>query len=246
MKEIYRFILSKEVEKEETQIQKNDKNEDIKVLVKVKTQVPYNYFLAKPSFSLKQESNLYYESVVAECIKRGILSTIQLRKRFVDDGGILGTEEKKTYENLWSNLWERKSELNKLNQDSEINKDAIKECNDTILSILGNLQTIEERSGNSLLYEHTAEKIASDRTSLWWMIQLSYQDLGGGKIKPVFGEGKYEDKVKSYEEMEKNEDPFDIKIIQKLLLVTSLWYYSGLQTQQEFDDKIKEFETKNP
>jgi tetratricopeptide (TPR) repeat protein len=35
---------------------------------------------------------------VAECIKRGIFSTIQLRKRFVDDDGILGTKEKKLYQ----------------------------------------------------------------------------------------------------------------------------------------------------
>jgi hypothetical protein len=246
MKEIYRFELLKEVEKEEPQIQKNDKGEDIKVLVKVKSYSPLTYFIARPSFSLKQESNLYYESVVAECIKRGILSTIQLRKRFVDDGGLLGSEEKKTYDSLFMNLWERKAELNKLNEEPDKNQDAIKELNKTILSILNNLQSIEERSGNSLIYEHTAEKIAGDRTTIWWMLNLAYQDLDNNKFKPVFGDGKFEDKFRVYEQMDEKADLFELELVQKLLLVTSLWCYGGAKTPEDFKAAIEEFESKNP
>ena len=60
MKKIYSFKLEKTVEVEETQIQKNDKGEDIKVLVKVKKQEPYNYFIMKPGRALTEEAELYY------------------------------------------------------------------------------------------------------------------------------------------------------------------------------------------
>src|SRR5258706_6119781 len=110
MKSIVKIILNKSTEKEIKVIKKDEAGADITVLEKVTESVPQNYILAKPSFTLKQDSTLYYEGIVAECIKRGIFSTIQLRKRFVDDGGILGVSEKKSYEDLWAKLWIKKSE----------------------------------------------------------------------------------------------------------------------------------------
>ena len=62
MKEIVKIVINKEIEKE-VKITKNDESgKEIIVLEKVKEQVPHNYILAKPSFSLKQESTLYYEN----------------------------------------------------------------------------------------------------------------------------------------------------------------------------------------
>jgi hypothetical protein len=235
MKHIVKFSVLKEISKDVQVIKQDADGKDITVLEKATEKVPYNYILSKPSFSLKQESTLYYESIVAECIKRGIFSTIQLRKRFVDDGGILGSEEKKVYEGLWSKIWVKKSELNKLNEKPEDNKDEIKTLNDEILSILAELQSIEEKSGNSMLYEHTAEKVASDRTAVWWMLFLSYKD-NNGKFEPVFGNGKFEDRVKKYEELELSDDSFDYEVIQKLLLASTLWAFGKAEKQEEFDE----------
>ncbi len=244
MKSICKIVINKSADKEVAVSKKNEAGVEIKVLEKVVEVVPHNYILAKPTFSLKQESTLYYEGVVAECIKRGIFSTIQLRKRFVDDEGILATKEKKSYEDLWGKLWVKKSESNKLNEDKETNKDALKTLNDEILVILSDLQAIEERSGNSMLYEHTAEKIASDRVAIWWMLFLSYKD-NNGKFEPVFGNGKFEDRIKAYEQIEQNEDPFEYELVQKLLLAATLWAFGKAETQEDFDEIFKASETAN-
>ena len=235
MKSIVKLSVLKEVTKDIQVAKQDEAGKDIIVLEKVTEKVPVNYILAKPSFSLKQESTLYYESVVAECIKRGIFSTIQLRKRFVDDGGILGSKEKESYESLWSKLWIKKSELNKLNEKPDDNKEAIKSLDGEILSILGELQSIEEKSGNSMLYEHTAEKVASDRVAIWWMLFLSYKD-NDGKFEPVFGNGKFEDRVKKYEEIDSSDEKFDSEVLQKLLLAATLWAFGKAEKQEEFDD----------
>lgn len=244
MKEIVRITVNKEVTTEKPVLKKDESGAEIKVLEKVTEKVPQNYILAKPSFSLKQESTLYYESVVAECIKRGIFSTIQLRKRFVDDGGILGTQEKKSYEDAWVRVWNIKSDLKKLEEDPEKNKDLIKSNTDEMFKILGELQSIEERSGNSLLYEHTAEKIASDRTVVWWMLFLAYKD-NNGKFEPVFGTGKYEDKLKIYDEFENRGDTFETEVTQKLLIVSSAWAFNKAETQTDFDLILSRYDEQN-
>jgi len=243
MKSIVKIVLNKQIEKEVKVTKKDEAGTDIVVLEKVIEKVPQNYILAKPSFSLKQDSTLYYESVVAECIKRGIFSTIQMRKRFVDDDGILGVKEKETYNNLLASLWIKKAELNKFNEDAEKFKEEIKTTSDTVAKILSDLQTIEERSGNSMMYEHTAEKIASDRTAVWWMLHLSYKD-NNGRFEPVFGGGKFEDRMAKYEEIESREDKLEKNLVDRLLLAATVWAFGKAEEQEEFDKIFKDSEDK--
>jgi hypothetical protein len=245
MKKIYSFNLSKDNFVEEPVLKKDESGAEIKVLEKVNKPIVKTYFFAKPSFSIKQESNLYYESIVAECIKRGIFSTIQLRKRFVDDGGLLSKEEKKNHEKLWEDLWSKKAELNELTKATEQDRDKVKIANDEILKILGELQSLEEKSGSSLLYQHTAETIAADRVQIWLMLNLSYQDLGNNKYEPVFGKGNLEEKLNKYEELESGEDKYDFELAQKLLLITNLWFYGKAEKQEDFDILLKMAEGKN-
>ena len=88
------------------------------------------------------------------------------------------------------------------------------------------------------------KRIAFDRTVIWWMLFLSYKD-NNGKFEPVFGNGKYEDKLKVYEEFDKREDPFELELIQKLLLGTSLWAFNKIaQKQEDFDEIFKKAEQK--
>ncbi len=235
MKKIYSFSINKDNFVDEIVTKVDADGKESKIVEKINKPTAKTYFIAKPSFTLKQESNLYYESVVAECIKKGIYTSIQLRKRFIDDGGILSLQEKKHYETLWNDLWTKKSEINQLNEKSEENKDAIKLVNDAILKILSDLQTIEEKSGNNLLYEHTAEKIASDRTVLWLTLNLAYEDLGNDKQSPFFGKGNFDERIKKYEEIEMDGESELYELTQKLFLVASLWYYGKAQTVEEFD-----------
>ena len=100
------------------------------------------------------------------------------------------------------------------------------------------LQEFEEKNGESL-YDHTAENIAKNRTSLWFMLNLSYQEINGKHI-PVFQGEKYEDKIKKYQEIGGDEnDLFNFDLCQKLLLITSLWYFRNFTKKEDFDEIIK-------
>jgi hypothetical protein len=240
MKKIYEFEVSKDNFIDQEVVKQDAEGKDIRVLEKVNKPITKTYFIAKPTFSIRQSANLYFEGVVAECIKRGIFSSIQLRKRFVDDGGILSQEEQKKHNNLLEQFWVKKSELNKLNEDIIINKEKIEKITEEIDQILSELQVIEEKSGNHLVGQHTAEKIASDRTVIWLTIYLSYQDLGNNKYEPVFGNGTEEDRFKKYEDIDSNEDSFEFELVQKLLLATTLWYFGKAVKQEDFDKILKQ------
>ena len=245
MKKIFQFKVTQDNITEEVVIKKQEDGTEIKVLEKVNKPIEKTYFIGKPSLNVKQELGLYYESVVAECIKRGIFSVVQLRKRFIDDGGILAQVEKKRSEDLWASLWEKKAELAKLNEDPIKNADALKELDETILDILKNLQTIEEKSGVTNLYDHTAEKIASDRSTIWLMLFCSYRDLGNDKQEPVFFGNSYEEKLKKYEELENKEDSSSFELAQKLYLSAQLYYLGKAEKQEDFDNIFRMAEKDN-
>lgn len=251
MRTIYKFKLNNPKIVDETITKQDADGKEIRVIEKVTKDNFIDYVVAKPTISINQEAELYYESVVSECMKRGIMSQLQMRKRFLNDGGVLSEEQKKQYNDLWEKLFTLKAEFNKLNEKPDENKEKLSEITNETTSVLIELQDFEERNGGSI-YDHTAENIARNRTAIWLTLHLAYQDLGNNKYKPVFGEGKFEDKLKKYEEIEKKEDMVDIEMVQRFLLITSLYYYGKASTQEEFDQildlkdkkdkKIKEFE----
>lgn len=238
MKSIYRFETKIDNFVDETINKKDESGADIRVLEKVNKPIVKTYLVSKPTISINQEAELYYESVVSECMKRGIMSQLQMRKRFLNDGGILSDEQKKQYNDLWDKLFQLKAEFNKLNEKPDENKEKISSISNETTNTLIQLQDFEEKNGGSI-YDHTAENIARNRTAMWLSLHLAYQELDKNKYQPFFGAGKYEDKLKKYEEMEKNEVPEEYELIKKFLLVTSLYYFGKAEKQEDFDEILK-------
>lgn len=244
MKRIFEFELSKENIVEEPVIRQDAEGKEMKVLEKVNKPIVKKYFISKPTFTIKQNAALYYESVVAECIKKGIFSSLQLRKYYVNDGGILSQDEQKEHTNLWEKLFVKKVEYNDLNKDPIANKEKLEKIDEETKVIFSELQLIEEKSGNHLVGQHTAEKIAGDRTIIWLTLFLSYVE-SNGKIEPVFGGGSEADRFKKYEEIDSNEDGYEFELVQKLVLATTLWYFGRAEKQGEFEEILKQGEDKN-
>ncbi len=240
MKKLYTFTLNKEIEVEEPQLSKNEKGEEIKLLVKVKKQEPYTYFVAKPTRSLMEAAEIFFASIVSKCISQGILSVSLLQKRVLNDGGVLSDEQKKAYEELYNTLFDKQSTHKNLlaktdpTEEDKIETDKVfKEIVDTLTEI----QNLETKTGNNL-YQNTAENIARNRCAIFWTLNLSYKEEDGKEI-PVFPGKTYEEKLVSYDKLEEDGNDFDIQLISKLFLVTSLWYLGKAEKQQDFDILLK-------
>lgn len=243
MKALYKFKLYKE-KTVETPVEKTDEaGNKIKVLEPKIEKEELIYFIRKPTRELVEKAELFYASKVSEAIKMGILSAPSLQKRFINDDGILSEDQKKKYEGLFNELFEKqalhKQLTAKVNQTEE-DKNEVNKVFDSIVNILTEIQRIESQVGN-VVSQNTAENIARNRTSFWWTLYLSYQEIGDKNI-PVFGDGSYEDKLKKYDKVEQDEDEFELKLVNKLFLITSLWYLGKAETQDDFDLRIKMYE----
>ena len=71
---------------------------------KVKKEVPYKFFLRRPTRTMTDEAELYYGVKLAEGIKAGLLTKALLEKRFENDGGTRSDDENEQYHlREWTN-----------------------------------------------------------------------------------------------------------------------------------------------
>lgn len=247
MKANLKFTIYKEVEVDKVETTKNDKGEEVKITKKIKEKQPHTFFIAKPTRALLEDSELYYNSIYWKCVKDyNIQPSIQLQKRYLDDGGVLSSEQKKEYHELNLQFFEKQAKYHQLRDKADKTEEEVKETDlilNEVVDLLGKLQTFENQMGDTL-YQNTAESIARDRTATWWMLNLSYEDLGNNKFKSIFGEGSYADKLKAYDAIEEREDEFELESVKKLFLATSLWYFKKVQNQDEFELMLKLYENK--
>ena len=238
MKTMFEFDIyhEKEIDKVETSI--NEKGEEVKTTSKVKTTVPVKLAIKKPTRSLFDEAELFYGVRLSEGIKAGLLTRALLAKRFNNDGGVLSDEEQKEYNELYLEFFNLQSEFQKLSiKEESIRNDEEKENLKAVIVKMNDarerLQKYEMAQAN--LFEQTAENRARNKTIMWWVLQLSLIQGDDKKLKELFQDGTYEDKLKRYDEIEESESYIEKVAIQKLLYLISFWYIGRAASQDEFE-----------
>lgn len=237
MKTMFTFDVYHEKEIEKVDISTNEKGEEVKVTSKVKTTVPVKLGIKKPTRSLFDEAELFYGVKLSEGIKAGLLTRALLAKRFNNDGGVLSDEEQKEYNNLYNNFFNLQSEFQKLSMKEEAlrnneEKEALQKVINEMNEARDLLQKYEMAQAN--LFEQTAENRARNKTIMWWVLQLSLIESQDKKLKELFGEGSYEEKLKKYDEIEESEFNIEKIALQKLLYLISFWYIGRAATEEEF------------
>ena len=238
MKTMFEFDIYHEKEIDKVEVSTNEKGEEVKTTSKVKTTVPVKLAIKKPTRSLFDEAELFYGVRLSEGIKAGLLTRALLAKRFNNDGGVLSDEEQKEYNELYLEFFNLQSELQKLSiKEESIRNDEEKENLKTVIVKMNDarerLQKYEMAQAN--LFEQTAENRARNKTIMWWVLQLSLIQGDDKKLKELFQDGTYEDKLKRYDEIEESESDIEKIAIQKLLYLISFWYIGRAASQDEFE-----------
>lgn len=237
MKTMFEFDIYHEKDVEKTEISTNEKGEEVKVTSKVKTTVPIKLAIKKPTRSLFDEAELFYGVRLSEGIKAGLLTRALLAKRFNNDGGVLSEEEQKEYNDLYNDFLNLQVDFQKLSlkQESlrtEEEKNELAKIIEKMTETREMIQKYEMAQAN--LFEQTAENRARNKTIMWWVLQLSLIEGDDKKLKELFGDGSYEDKLKKYDEIEESELGLEKIALQKLLYLISFWYIGRAATQEEF------------
>lgn len=237
IKRLYSFSFSKETELDKPEESTNEKGEKVVVTKKVKEKLDHTFFLRKPTRALRDEAELFYGSKHGEALKAGLLPQALLAKRFENDDGTLSKPQLEALTKLYNTLSENQVELTKLSlipekEKTENDKSKIKELTDSNLELLKKIQDFRAQQAN--LYDNTAEVYARNKTVFFWTLMLAYK-VEKDKEIPYFGDGLYEDKIKVYDDFEEQNEDFSIKVIKKFLFATSLWFSSGIVSQEDFD-----------
>jgi hypothetical protein len=240
MKRIYEFTVNKEETVKEQDIETKKDGTEVTTSKDVKKQIPYKFFLRRPTRAMTDEAELYYGVKLAEGIKAGLLTRALLEKRFENDGGTRSDEENKEYEKILESLKVLHVEQSKIIQINEKKRNAtqkkrLKEIEKEMhpaRRALRDLQLVEDG-----LYEETAESRARNKVILWWMLHLGYRDDKGVE-SPFFGDGGFKDKLEAYDEIDESDDTFEIIVARKIAYYVSFWFVGRPNTQEEFQGMI--------
>ena len=237
MKTMFEFDIYHEKEVEKTEVSTNEKGEEVKVTSKVKTTVPVKLGIKKPTRSLFDEAELFYGVRLSEGIKAGLLTRALLAKRFNNDGGVLSEEEQKEYNDLYNDFLNLQVDFQKLSLKQESlrtdeEKNELAKIIEKMTETREMIQKYEMAQAN--LFEQTAENRARNKTIMWWVLQLSLIEGEDKKLKQLFGDSTYDEKLKKYDEIEESELGLEKIALQKLLYLISFWYIGRAATQEEF------------
>tara|TARA_R110002051_G_scaffold27886_1_gene66648 strand:+ start:133 stop:912 length:780 start_codon:yes stop_codon:yes gene_type:complete len=240
MKRIYEFTVEKEETVKEESVEKKKDGTEVTTAKDVTKNVPYKFFLRRPTRAMTDEAELYYGVRLAEGIKAGLLTRALLEKRFENDGGTRSDDDKSEYNKIIEKLQDFHKEQSKILEISEkkrspAQKKKLKELDKEIKPArraLRDLQMVEDS-----LYEETAESRARNKVILWWMLTLAHEDKDGNECE-FFGEGDLEAKFERYDEIDEGEDFFNIVVARKFAYYVSFWFVGRPNSQKEFQDMI--------
>lgn len=238
---LHEFIINKETEVEEVEITKNEKGEEIKVIKKVKKELPFKFKILKPNRKLHEQAELVYAIKLSECVKAGLLTKPLLSKRYQNDGGAMSDPEKAEYTKLYLELFKLESDYERLLLKDNKTDEEHKLMESTLFDLANARRQIQQIEYNqSSLFDQTAENKARNHVIMWWILNLSFIEDQEGKVDPLFGVGSFEEKLSKYDEIEENGDEFNLKAIRKLTYLLSFWYMGRAATSEEFK-KVEEF-----
>lgn len=245
IKELYSFVVDKEIEKEEvtTKIDKKTK-EEITVKKKIKTKVPVTIKLKRPSRRELEEAELEFSVEMSKCVKKGILTKAMLAKKYSDTGGLMSEDDAKSLVDSYKKVFDLQNEYSRLEiiqNKSDKQKQRVEEITSELAEV--RRQIVEFESNYQSLFDHTADVKAQNRLILWYVIMLTYiQEEDDESPKPYFGTGDFEDRLEEYYKREESDDELYFLITKKAATILAFWFFNQASDKESFDSLMKRLE----
>ena len=244
-KELYNFIVDKEVEKEEvtTKVDKKTK-EETTVKKKVTVKVPVTIKLKRPSRRELEEAELEFSVEMSKCVKRGILTKAMLAKKYSDTGGLMSEDDAKSLVDSYKKVFDLQNEFSRLEivqnkSDKQIAR--VEEITKSLAEV--RRQIVEFESNYQSLFDHTADVKAQNRLILWYVIMLTYiQSEEDEEAVPYFGKGDFDTRLEEYYKKEESDDYLYFLITKKAATILAFWFFNQASDKESFDGLMKKLE----
>ena len=244
-KELYSFVVDKEVEKEEVTIKVDKKTkEETTVKKKVTAKVPVTIKLKKPSRRELEEAELEFSVEMSRCVKKGILTKAMLAKKYSDTGGLMSEDDAASLVDSYKKVFDLQNEFSRLEivqtktekQTARVDE-ITKELAETRRRI------VEFESNYQSLFDHTADVKAQNRLILWYVIMLTYiQEEGEENPQPYFGKGDFEERLEEYYKKEESDDSLYFLIAKKAATILAFWFFNQASDKESFDGLMTKLE----
>lgn len=247
---LHTFKINRKVDRKVTEEKKDENGETIEITKTVTDDVVTEFLLQKPNRKLYDEAELFYGVKMSEGIKAGLLTRNLLAKRYEDDGGAFSETEKERYAELYTEIYNKENEYQRLQLNLENKSQGLKdELADGIIGELAELrrELVEIENSQSNIFDQTAENRAKNQTIMWWVLQLAHWKEHDHENGKPFFEGKgYDERLDSYDEYEDSDDDFLNEAIRKLAFFISFWYMGRATSSEDFVAVEELYDEQNP
>lgn len=245
-KELYSFVVDKEVEKEivSTKVDKKTK-EEITTKKKVKEKVPVTIKIKRPSRRELEEAELEFSVEMSRCVKRGILTKAMLAKKYSDTGGLMSESDAGDLVDAYKKVFDLQNEYSRLEIVQNKTDKQVARVEDITKQLAEVRRKIVEFESNyQSLFDHTADVKAQNRLILWYVINLTYiQEETDDEPVPYFGNGDFETRLEEYYKREEGDDPVYFLITKKAATILAFWFFNQASDKESFDTVMKRLES---
>ena len=212
----------------------------------VKEEVPVKVISKKPTRTQVEDGDMFYSVWLNKFIKMGLLTRSMLAKQHVDLGGSLNQEEKQRFANLYLKLYEKQQQVIRYSAKDRakltVNEKARLEKAISELAVVRK-ELADYEAAQASVFDHTADVKARNRAITWFLLHLTHAVRGDedpSDAEPMFEGVDYEEKYDSYQELDEGGDELFGKTIDRLSSIITIWYMSGIQTQEDFEAVLEE------
>lgn len=242
MKLLYKFTKNRKetVNQEEKSLDAEGKEQII--IKKVEKEVPIKFGIRVPTRNIRDESEIYYNTVFGGAVRKGMIMRANLTKITFNDGSLWTVEEQKRLDELKDKLLKIQEEytLIKLKKDEDLteeDKTRLAQINVEFFDLSSELQKYE--TAQESLFNNTAENYAFNRYLIWYILNISGKLNDKDEFTPLFSGKTYEDKVTEHDNILESEDEFMKEVIRELTFLVTYWVRGKANTQEDFDRILK-------
>ena len=226
---INKYIYETTVKKVIQDVKKESRVEDgktVEVSTPIETIKDVKIALLKPDRKRFKDADIFYAKALSKYLKEGLLPTALVQKRYANDGGPLSESEKKAVTAMREKYAELQTEY--FSMKEPLTEDNKTRRADIMLEMQAIATTLRElQSAYSTLFENTADAKAKSDVIEWWILNISYIDEDEKGYKSLYGDGDFDARVKTLENLETKEDAFTNEVIKKLSYFISFWFTVG-------------------
>lgn len=251
-RELYSFdvyteeeVIKEDIKKVRRKNKETGKMETIEETVEktVTEEVPVKILIKKPTRTQIEDGDMFYSIWLNKFIKMGLLTRSMLAKQHVDLGGSLNQDEKQRFASLYLKLYEKQQQVIRYSAKdrSKLTVNEVERLQTAISDLAVTRKEIADyEAAQASVFDHTADVKARNRAITWFLLHLTYYSKENAEEIPLFEGLDYEEKYDSYQEMDENGDDIFGLAIDRLSSIITIWYMSGIQTQEEFESVLAE------